>query len=82
MRGLEMATRAGVQHGVRSDLFGPLRSDREPAIRAEVQKPIDVSSRRRFAPLSLRDGRPIDPSPGCRPLVVDGDPLADSTSSG
>jgi imidazolonepropionase-like amidohydrolase len=83
MRGLELAMHAGVRMAFGSDLFGPLHvfQSGEFAIRAEVQKPIDVirAATIRAAELFEMVGQIGSIVPGAYAdlLVVDGDPLAD-----
>jgi imidazolonepropionase-like amidohydrolase len=82
MRGLEIATRAGVKMAFGSDLFGPMLScqSEEFGIRSEIQKPIDVirSATAHAAELFDMTGQigVIAPGAYADVLVVDGDPVA------
>jgi imidazolonepropionase-like amidohydrolase len=83
MRGLEIAARAGVDMAFGTDLFGPMHAFQceEFAIRAEVQKPIDVIRAATVGAAALFNmtGQVGVVAPGAYAdlLVVDGDPLAD-----
>jgi imidazolonepropionase-like amidohydrolase len=83
MRGLEIATRAGVRMVFGSDLFGDLlgHQSHEFSLRAEIQKPIEVirAATSTAAELFNMVGEIGVVAPGARAdvLVIDGDPTTD-----
>jgi imidazolonepropionase-like amidohydrolase len=83
MRGLEIATRAGVRMVFGSDLFGDMlcHQSHEFSLRAEIQKPIEIirAATSTAAELFNMVGEIGVIAPGARAdlLVINGDPMAD-----